>query len=113
MTPEQIAAITAIVSMISKIESWPFGVVLFLVIVGPWLLALVLAHQYRSGLMEIRQMYKNNVHLVEGYEGVCKDLKDVIVLNTETNTKMLDAIMTNQFCPNVRLKKVAHGEVVG
>jgi hypothetical protein len=111
MSPEQITALTTLISMIEKVSGWPFGMVLMLIIVGPWILSLVLAQQYRQGLGEIRQMYKNNVHLVEGYESVCKDLKDVVVLNAQTCTQLADAIRTNQFCPQVRLKKHAEGVV--
>jgi len=111
MTPDQIGAITAFIGILSKVSSWPFGVLLFMVVIGPWVLALVLANQYKAGLLEIRQMYKNNVHLVEGYEGVCRDLREVIILNTQANTELTDAIKTNQYCPNVRLNKVAQGAV--
>jgi hypothetical protein len=58
---------------------------------------------------EMREMYKRNVRLVEAYEALCRsqqglaqDLKDVIMLNTQSNTHLADAIAHNQFCPMVR-----------
>jgi hypothetical protein len=58
---------------------------------------------------EIRRMYERNVRLVEAYEALCRsqqtlaqDLKDVIMLNTQSNTHLADAIAHNQFCPMVR-----------
>lgn len=69
--------------------------------------------QYRMDMAEIRQMYKNNVHLVEGYEKLATDLKDVIILNTQTNSKLGKSIEDNQFCPMVRLERKAPGPVGG
>lgn len=65
--------------------------------------------QYKDDMAEMRQMYKNNVHLVEGYEGVANDLKEVVIMNTQAWQKTVDAIENNQFCPMVRLKKRAEG----
>ncbi len=66
---------------------------------------------YREDMDEIRQMYKNNVVLVEGYESLAGDLKDVIIMNTQAFTRLDDGIKGNQFCPQVRLKKEAEGVV--
>lgn len=68
--------------------------------------------QYQNDMTEIRQMYKNNVHLVEGYESLAGDLKDVIMMNTQAFTRLDDDIEKNQYCPTVRLKKEAIGEQV-
>lgn len=65
----------------------------------------------REYMAEIRQMYKNNVHLLEAHEALSKDLKDVIIMNTEAMTQVCDVVKTNQFCPQVRLKKQAEGIV--
>ena len=65
--------------------------------------------QYKDDMAEMRQMYKNNVHLVEGYQALAKDLKDVVIMNTQTNTKLGKSIEDNQFCPMVRLEKKAKG----
>lgn len=67
--------------------------------------------QYRNDMAETRQMYKNNVHLVEGYEGLAKDLKDVVIMNTQAFTRAADDIEKNQYCPMVRLHKAAPGRV--
>lgn len=65
--------------------------------------------QYKEDMDEIRHMYKNNVHLVEGYERVANALKDVILLSTQVNQRLVDDINGNQFCPMVRLEKKAKG----
>lgn len=60
------------------------------------------AAEYQAGLAEVRQLYKNNVHLVEGYEKLAADLKDIILLSATTMTGVSDAIKANDFCPLVR-----------
>jgi len=64
---------------------------------------------YRDDMTELRQMYKNNVHLVEAHEALSKDLKEIIVMNTEIMTQLVESIRTNQYCPGVRLEKRAKG----
>lgn len=71
--------------------------------------ALATRKQYESDIGEIRAMYEKNVDLVKGYAGVCKDLKDIVVLNTQAWQRTSDDINRNQFCPMVRLRKEAEG----
>lgn len=66
---------------------------------------------YKTDMAEIRRMYESNVKLVQAYEGMAKDLKDVIIMNTQAFTRLDDDIEQNQFCPMVRLKKQAEGVV--
>ena len=51
----------------------------------------------------------SNVRLVEKYETIATDLKDVVIMNTQAMTKICDDIEKNQFCPMVRLEKKAQG----
>lgn len=62
-------------------------------------------NRYKDDMAEIRRMYENNVRLVDGYEGVAKDLKDLIVLNTQCLTRLSDEIRQNQYCPALRVDK--------
>lgn len=71
-----------------------------------------MSKMYEDGLAEIRQMYKNNVHLVECYEKLSADQKDVIVMATQEVTQLNAKIDGNQFCPMVRLKKQASGREI-
>ncbi|MDF1592604.1 MAG: hypothetical protein P1P89_13900 [Desulfobacterales bacterium] len=102
MSPEQIAALSALLTMISRLSGWPFGVLIFLFFIGPWLLAVMLAYSYR-------RKYESNVRLVEDYNSIAGDLKDVVMLNTQTLTTLIADVRTNQYCPQVRLKKIAGG----
>jgi len=67
--------------------------------------------QYQSDMKEVRQMYKNNVHLVENYESLARDLKDVVIMNTQAMTGLAKDIQENQYCPMVRLEKRAQGVI--
>lgn len=60
---------------------------------------------YKEDMAEMRQMYKNNVHLVEGYEDLAKDLKDIVILNTQQMTRLSDDIRQNEYCPARRVEK--------
>lgn len=113
MSPDQVTAISTLIGILSKLSSWPLGMLIFAMVVGPWVFALALAQQYRRGLDETRQMYKNNAHLVESYETLAKDLKDVVIMNTQAFTRASNDIEGNQFCPMVRLKKKAAGVIDG
>jgi len=48
--------------------------------------------QYREDMLEQRKMYENNVELVKQYQGLAGDLKDVIVMNTQAMTKLVERI---------------------
>jgi len=64
---------------------------------------------YKEDVAEIRRMYENNVELVKDYRGLARDLKEVVIMNTQAVTHLADDIEKNQFCPMVRLEKQAKG----
>jgi len=64
---------------------------------------------YRQDMEEQREMYENNARLCESYMDVTKDLRDIVIMNTQGYQRMDDKISTNQYCPYVRLKKQASG----
>ena len=66
--------------------------------------------QYGSDMQELRHMYESNVKLVEDYGEVARDLREVIILNTQAMTRLGDDIRNNQYCPQVRLEKRAKGK---
>lgn len=67
------------------------------------------ACRHDCAIQEMRQMYENNVELVKNYLRLAGDLKDIIIINTQKWQETHDKIVSNQFCPNVRLKKDAEG----
>ena len=109
MTPEQVSVVATLINILDKVSGWPFGLILFSVIVGPWLMAVLLAWQQSRRFEAVVKMYEDNVVLVEKHEEVCSDLKSVIMLNTQVLTTVEKDIKSNQFCPMVRLEKKAAG----
>lgn len=57
---------------------------------------------YREDVDKVRQFYERNVSLVEKYERLATDLKDVITMSTQVNTQLVEKIQNNMFCPVVR-----------
>lgn len=109
MLPEQIAVLGTILSLLDKLSGWPFGVLVFLIVIGPWLLAVFLATSYRKRHDEVVEMYKSNVRLVEAYADATTGLRQVVTMNTEAMTKLCDQVTNNQYCPMVRIDKKARG----
>lgn len=48
------------------------------------------------------RMYEDNVLLVKGYDRLAGDLTNIILLNTQINTKLVERIDNNLFCPIVK-----------
>ena len=111
MSPEQITVLTTFLGLIDKISGWPFGVTALLILIGPWVMALLLDHKQGKRFEAVVRMYENNVKLVEENEALAKDLKEVVIMNTQAMTKLAEGIDKNQFCPMVRLEKRAEGMV--
>lgn len=59
---------------------------------------------YREDVAKVTQFYERNVSLVEKYERLATDLKDVITMSTQVNTQLVEQIRNNMFCPMVREK---------
>lgn len=60
---------------------------------------------YKDDMAEVRRMYENNVKLVDGYQGLAEDLKDIVIMNTQQMTHLSDQIGQNEYCPMRRVEK--------
>lgn len=109
MTPGELSTIASFVKIISSISGWPFGMIIFLIIIGPWISAFLLVYLQSRRFEKVVTMYKNNFKLVEDYAKLATDLHDVVIMNTQTMTRLVDSIKTNQYCPAIRLEKKAGG----
>lgn len=109
MTPDQLTTLASIIEIIGSVNSWPFGMILFSIILGPWLAAFGLAFFQSRRFEKVVTMYENNVRLVEDYARLSRDLHDVVIMNTQISTKLVENINTNQYCPSIRLEKKAGG----
>ena len=92
MSPEQIGILTGLMSALEIMSSWPFGLLIFMVVIGPWVLAMTLAYSHKKRFESVVRMYENNVDLVKKYEDVAKDLREVVIMNTQTITRLVDRI---------------------
>lgn len=102
MSPAEISLLTTLISLLTKMSGWPFGLMLFIALVGPWVLALLIASMYHRRFERVVKMYENNVVLVENYEKLANELSGVIHLNTQVQTKLVEQIKSNMYCPIVR-----------
>lgn len=66
-------------------------------------MAAILA-RYDKDMATVTRFYEDNVVLVKAYEKVSGDLAGIIHMNTQVNTKLVEKISTNMFCPLVREK---------
>jgi hypothetical protein len=66
-------------------------------------------NQHEASIMEMRKMYENNVELVRVTQRLLLEHKDVVIMVTQTMTRMCDKIDGNQYCPMIRIKKEAVG----
>jgi uncharacterized membrane-anchored protein YhcB (DUF1043 family) len=133
MNPQDVAALTMLLSVLKQMSTWPFGVIIFAMVIGPWLFAFIFwrmdnrrflqqaetnqaqvketLRQYRQDVSEIKRLYESNSRLVMATNEAFKRLEkiygesvSVISLCTQTQTKLVGAIESNQFCPLVRKK---------
>jgi len=133
MSPQDVTAVMTLLSVLKQMSSWPFGVVIFAMVIGPWIMAFmfwridsrryqqqektyqdqvkITLEQYRQDVSEIKRLYESNSRLVMATNEAFKRLEriygeavSVISLNTQTQTNLVAAIKTNQYCPVVRQK---------
>uniref|UniRef100_C6E6R8 Uncharacterized protein n=1 Tax=Geobacter sp. (strain M21) TaxID=443144 RepID=C6E6R8_GEOSM len=102
MTPEQIAALTAISTIVAKIGTWPIGSIVAAVVFGPWVVMGFISRGMEKRHEAAIKMYEENVKLVLAYEKVAEGLQDIIVLSTQTMTQVKDRIDANLYCPVMR-----------
>ena len=111
MTPETISAINAVCGLLERIGTWPVGSIILVILFGPWIMAFLVSRSQEKRFDAMREMYKNNVKLVEGYDRLAKSQQETILLNTAKFTEVGNKIDTNQFCPAHRTKKTRMEDV--
>jgi len=58
--------------------------------------------QYEKDVTRVTRFYEANVDLVKNYEKLAGELMQVIHLNTQVQTRMVERIDNNMFCPVIR-----------
>lgn len=113
MTAQEITILASLMEIVKSLSGWPFALLFLIIVIGPWIFAMLLMYSFRkrfndNNLLsekrheEVVRMYESNVKLVEQYENTSRDMKDVVMVNTQTFSTLTDAIRHNQFCPIVR-----------
>ena len=126
MSPEQIAMMSAVATLMERIGTWPIGTLIIAVSVTPWVMLVwitaTLRKQQDSSQAEVtklfnkfvevasterqefKKMYENNVELVKGFLRISNDLHATVLMNTRELIEMKDIAKNNQICPIVREK---------
>jgi hypothetical protein len=60
--------------------------------------------KYEDDVRLVTQYYNSNVELVERYEKLAGELSGIIHLNTQIQTRLVEKIDNNLFCPIIREK---------
>lgn len=61
-----------------------------------------LLRNYKEDVDKVTRYYERNVELVERYEKLADDLSGIIHLNTQAQTRLVESIKNNMFCPVIR-----------
>lgn len=67
--------------------------------------------QYQRDMSEQREMYKKNAELVKRFIELTEDQKDLHLLLVQSNTRLVDLVEKNEWCPMVRVEKRPIGMV--
>ena len=113
MTPETLATMTALITLLKSIGVLPLSMIIVLIVLSPWVLMAIALQamrkdqekrnaETRERFEAVVQMYKDNVELVKNYERVAEGLQDILILSTQTMTQVLSSVSNNLFCPLMR-----------
>lgn len=102
MTPQDVAALTAIAAIVKVIGAWPLISVFLLVTVGPWIGVWWSTSVNKQRHAAVVRMYTDNVTLVKSFESIAKSLQDVVILNTQAMQGIKESVDNNIYCPIMR-----------
>lgn len=113
MTPQDVAALSALVAIIKEIGTWPLFTVIVLMQVGPWVGMLTITHiQGRRHAAAVR-MYEDNVILVKSITEIAEGYRDTLLLASQSMTRVESSVTANLYCPlmrkNPKVEKEVHG----
>ena len=84
------------------VSGWPFATLILIMVIGPWVCAILLFFGHQRRFDAVVKMYEANVELVNDYKGLAVDVHDVVILNTQVLQQLVSDVEKNQFCPLVR-----------
>jgi hypothetical protein len=120
VTPDQIAAINAIATIVNAIGTLPLGALAVVVTMAPWGILILISWQQNRRFEAVTEMYENNVQLVsdykdlvDGYRKIVDGQQDLIIHTTQVLTAVKDIAENNLFCPWVRKGTKGEKEIHG
>ena len=100
MTPQDAHFLELAIGLVDRVGDWPIMTILVLLIIGPWLMAVFLDRAQERRIKAAVAMYENNVLLLKETQALsarqCKleeDLQDIIMLNTQAQTKLHEMLL--------------------
>ena len=57
MSPGELSTIASFVKILSSVSGWPFGMIIFLVVIGPWISAFLLVYLQSRRFEKVVTMY--------------------------------------------------------
>ncbi len=105
MDAQTLGLVSAVLTIFQKIGEGPIVISIVAIFLGPWACMAVIAIQQSKRFDAMKAMYESNVKLVEDYEGLARDQRDIITLNTAKWSEATESIRANQYCPAVRTEK--------
>jgi len=103
LTPEHaIALIGNISTILRTLGSWPIGVTILLVVIGPWIAMFLLDRSQAKRFEKVVEMYEDNVELVKKFNQLAGSLQELVIINTQAITEITDTAQNNLFCPIAR-----------
>jgi hypothetical protein len=106
MSPEQIAALTAVAGILSKMGTWPVGSIVAAIVFGPWIVMVIVSRSMEKRHEAAMAMYANNVTLVKGYEKMAAEQADTIRLATAATTELTTYLQTRTPCHQMLTSKM-------
>jgi hypothetical protein len=98
-----LSALAAALSVLERFGAWPAAGLVLLVVVGPWVMAFLLARGQERRFEAVAEMYRSNARLVGNYEKLCQlqdrregDLRSIVMMNTQAMTRLTDALEVRQ-----------------
>ncbi|MDD2853545.1 MAG: hypothetical protein PHY09_16795 [Desulfuromonadaceae bacterium] len=102
MTPQDVAALTALIGIVKVIGAWPLITLFVFMSAGPWIGLWWFTRITEKRHSAVVTMYSDNVSLVKSFDKLANSLQDIVILNTQVMQGMKESVDKNIYCPLMR-----------
>lgn len=102
MTPQDVAAMTALIGIVKVIGAWPLITLYVFMSVGPWIGMWWFTRIFEKRHAAVVKMYNDSAALVKSYEKIANSLQDIVILSTQTMQGVKQSVDNNIYCPLMR-----------